>query len=53
MFDNYYEIEKMMQLRVEEALREAKKERLVAVVKNRRSRRGLLALLIILKEKLK
>ena len=40
MFDNYYEIEKMMQIRGEEALLKAKQERQVQMVKNRKNARG-------------
>jgi len=47
IFDNYYEIEKMMQFRVKDALEYAKQERFTALVaRNLRSKRGLLILLI-------
>ena len=47
MFDNYYEIEKMMQLRVQDALQRAKQERLAASAKSPRSKRGLLITICI------
>ena len=53
MFDIYYEVEKMMQLRVQDELYKGKQKYPVSTAKSCRSRRGLLALLIILKEKLK
>ena len=40
MFSNYYEIEKMMQIRTEEALREAKQMRLIQKAKSRKTTRG-------------
>ena len=40
MFDNYYEIEKMMQIHREEVLLKLKQERLVQMVKSRKNVRG-------------
>ena len=40
MVSSYYEIEKMMQIRIEDSLHKAKQERLVRMIKSRKNERG-------------
>ena len=48
MFENYYEIEKMVQARTEEILHDVKQDRLVGMIKSRRNVKGFRTLLISL-----